>query len=157
MSRWIRWSWKTAGPVCGRLYTITAAPACWPSPTTTRCIWCARTATRRRRSCGKLEAGEDPFEAARRELSEECGVTADRFLNLGVLYPTVGYDSEKIYIWAATGLHAAAQHLDEGEFLDVTLMPFEEVLDLVMTDQIRDSKTVAAVLKYALLRQKGEA
>lgn len=106
---------------------------------------------------GKLEAGEDPFEAARRELSEECGVTADRFLNLGVLYPTVGYDSEKIYIWAATGLHATAQHLDEGEFLDVTLMPFEEVLDLVMTDKIRDSKTVAAVLKYALLRQKGEA
>ena len=36
-------------------------------------------------------------------------------------------------------------------------MPFEEVLDLVMTDKIRDSKTVAAVLKYALLRQKGEA
>ena len=106
---------------------------------------------------GKLEKGEDPFEAAKRELEEECGLTADHYTSLGEFYPTVGYDSEKIYIWAATGLHAAAQHLDEGEFLDVTLMPFEEVLDLVMTDKIRDSKTVAAVLKYALLRQKGEA
>ena len=31
---------------------------------------------------GKLEAGEDPFEAAKRELSEECGLTADRFVDL---------------------------------------------------------------------------
>ena len=53
---------------------------------------------------GKLEAGEDPFEAAKRELGEECGLTADHFTDLGVVYPTVGYDSERIYIWAATGL-----------------------------------------------------
>ena len=44
---------------------------------------------------GKLEAGEDPFEAAKRELSEECGLTADNFIDLGVVYATVGYDSEK--------------------------------------------------------------
>lgn len=106
---------------------------------------------------GKLEADEDPFEAAKRELGEECGVDADRFINLGVLYPTVGYDSEKIYIWAATGLHPVGQHLDEGEFLDVAAKPFDEVLDMVLRDEIRDSKTVAAVLKYAVLRQRGEA
>ena len=35
---------------------------------------------------GKLEKDEDPFEAAKRELEEECGVTAERFINLGVLY-----------------------------------------------------------------------
>jgi len=45
---------------------------------------------------GKLEADEDPFEAAKRELSEECGLTADNFIDLGVVYATVGYDSEKI-------------------------------------------------------------
>ena len=44
---------------------------------------------------GKLEADEDPFEAAKRELSEECGLTADNFIDLGVVYATVGYDSEK--------------------------------------------------------------
>ena len=38
---------------------------------------------------GKLEAGEDPFEAAKRELSEECGLTADHFTDLGVLYATL--------------------------------------------------------------------
>ena len=90
---------------------------------------------------GKLEADEDPFEAAKRELSEECGLTADNFIDLGVVYATVGYDSEKIYLWAATGLHSTAQHLDAGEFLDVVKMPFDEALCLVMDGTIKDSKT----------------
>ena len=59
---------------------------------------------------GKLEKGEDPFEAAKRELTEECGVTADEYISLGQIYPTVGYDTEVIYIWAARGLHPAAMH-----------------------------------------------
>ena len=103
---------------------------------------------------GKLEAGEDPFEAAKRELSEECGLTADHFEDLGVVYPTVGYDSERIYIWAATGLHPAAQHLDEDEFLDVVKMPLEKALALVLDGTIRDSKTQVGLMKYALLRGK---
>lgn len=103
---------------------------------------------------GKLEAGEDPFEAAKRELSEECGLTADTYTELGVVYPTVGYDSEKIYLWAAEGLHAVGQHLDAGEFLDVVKMPFAQALGLVMDGTIRDSKTQIALLKYAQLRGK---
>jgi len=81
---------------------------------------------------GKLEAGEDPFEAAKRELGEECGLTADHFTDLGVVYATVGYDSEKIYVWAATGLHPVAQHLDPDEFLDVVKMPFDKALGMVL-------------------------
>lgn len=103
---------------------------------------------------GKLEAGEDPFEAARRELSEECGLTADTYTELGVVYPTVGYDSEKIYLWAAEGLHTVGQHLDAGEFLDVVKMPFAQALGLVMDGTIKDSKTQVALLKYAQLRGK---
>ena len=106
---------------------------------------------------GKLEAGEDPFEAAKRELAEECGVTAGRYTDLGCLYPTVGYDSEKIYIWAARDLTATGQHLDPDEFLDVVTLPFDKVLAMVMSGEIKDSKTVAAVLKYALLRKEGKA
>ena len=103
---------------------------------------------------GQLEADEDPFEAATRELSEECGLTADNFIDLGVVYATVGYDSEKIYLWAATGLHSTAQHLDAGEFLDVVKMPFDEALGLVMDGTIKDSKTQVALLKYAQLCAK---
>ncbi|MCQ5079805.1 NUDIX hydrolase [Gemmiger formicilis] len=103
---------------------------------------------------GKLEAGEDPFEAAKRELSEECGLTADTYTELGVVYPTVGYDSERIYLWAAEGLHTVGQHLDAGEFLDVVKMPFAQALGLVMDGTIKDSKTQVALLKYAQLRGK---
>lgn len=103
---------------------------------------------------GKLEAGEDPFEAAKRELSEECGLTADTYTELGVVYPTVGYDSERIYLWAAEGLHTVGQHLDAGEFLDVVKMPFAQALGLVMDGIIKDSKTQVALLKYAQLRGK---
>ena len=103
---------------------------------------------------GKLEAGEDPFEAAKRELSEECGLIADTYTELGVVYPTVGYDSERIYLWAAEGLHTVGQHLDAGEFLDVVKMPFAQALGLVMDGTIKDSKTQVALLKYAQLRGK---
>ena len=103
---------------------------------------------------GKLEKGEDPFEAAKRELAEECGLTAARFVDLGVVYPTVGYDSEKIYLWAATGLHNVSQHLDEDEFLDVVKMPLDEALRLVLDGTIKDSKTQIGILKYAMLRDK---
>ena len=103
---------------------------------------------------GKLEADEDPFEAAKRELSEECGLTADNFIDLGVVYATVGYDSEKIYLWAATGLHKGGQHLDAGEFLDVVRMPFAEALQKVLHGEIKDSKTQIGLMKYALLQDK---
>lgn len=102
---------------------------------------------------GKLEAGEDPFEAAKRELGEECGVSATDFTPLGVLYPTVGYDTEKIYTWLARGLSSIKQHLDEDEFLDVEKIPFEKALAMVMDNTIKDSKTIAGILKYAMLRQ----
>ena len=98
---------------------------------------------------GKLEKDENPFEAAKRELAEECGLTADHFVDLGV-----GYDSEKIYLWAATGLHNVSQHLDEDEFLDVVKMPLDEALRLVLDGTIKDSKTQIGILKYAMLRDK---
>lgn len=103
---------------------------------------------------GKLEPGEDPFESAKRELSEECGLSADNYTDLGVVYPTVGYDSEKIYLWAATGLHKGGQHLDAGEFLDVVRMPFAEALQKVLHGEIKDSKTQIGLMKYALLQDK---
>ena len=96
---------------------------------------------------GKLEAGEDPFEAAKRELAEECGVLAARYTPLGVVYPTVGYDSEKIYIWAAEDLSTTGQHLDPDEFLDVIKVPFAKAVEMVLDGTIKDSKSIAGILK----------
>ncbi len=105
---------------------------------------------------GKLEAGEDSFTAAKRELTEECGLTADRFISLGHVYPTVGYDTEIIYIWAATGLHPAQMHLDEDEFLTPERIPLETAYKMIMNDEIRDAKTVAGLLKLRALLAEGK-
>ena len=104
---------------------------------------------------GKLEKGEDPFEAARRELGEECGLTAEHFVDLGPVYPTVGYCTEIIYCWAATGLSPCGMHLDEDEFLTPEKVPFDRAVEMVLSGEIRDGKTVAALLKIKALRDAG--
>ena len=104
---------------------------------------------------GKLEKGEDPFEAARRELGEECGLTAEHFVDLGPVYPTVGYCTEIIYCWAATRLAPCGMHLDEDEFLTPEKVPFDRAVEMVLSGEIRDGKTVAALLKIKALRDAG--
>ena len=105
---------------------------------------------------GKLEKGEDPFEAAKRELGEECGLTADNYISLGQFFPTVGYDTEVIYTWVATGLHKTQMHLDADEFLTPDRVPLDKAYEMVMSGEIRDGKTIAGILKLkALIAEVG--
>lgn len=105
---------------------------------------------------GKLEKGEDPFEAAKRELGEECGLTADNYISLGQFYPTVGYDTEIIYTWVATGLHKTQMHLDADEFLTPDRVPLDKAYEMVMSGEIRDGKTIAGILKLKALIAEGK-
>lgn len=105
---------------------------------------------------GKLEKGEIPLDAGIRELEEECGVVADKVVSLGEIYPTVAYCSEIIYIFAAKGLKKTNQHLDAGEFLGVEKIKLEKAYDMVMSGEIRDSKTVVAILKLRELLREGK-
>ena len=100
---------------------------------------------------GKLEKGENPREAALRELKEECGLQAEEVRDLGPIYPTVGYDSEIIHLFLATGLSPVQGTPDEDEFLTVEKWPLKTLVEKVMTGDIRDGKTVAAILKTWLL------
>lgn len=104
---------------------------------------------------GKLNVGEDPKEAARRELSEEAGVEAKELTLISEYYPTCGYSAEKIYIYEAHDCVQGTAHPDEGEFLNVEYMPVEEVWQKIRSGEIKDSKTIIAVQHY-LLSQKGE-
>ena len=79
----------------------------------------------------------------------------DRFFSLGELYPTVGYCTETIYMWAAAGLHPAPMHLDEGEFLTPQRMPLDQAWRMVLDGEICDGKTVAAILKVKALLAEG--
>ncbi len=98
---------------------------------------------------GKLEYGEDPYECAIRELEEETGITAGRIINLGSIYPSPGYCSEILYLYLALDLTCGTPHPDEDEFLNIVRIPLEEFVDMIMKDEIRDAKTVVAVLKAA--------
>ncbi len=105
---------------------------------------------------GKLEEGEDPLEAAKRELREECGVTARTWRDLHPILPTVGYDDETIYLFLATDLQPAEMQLDEGEFLTPEKLPLAKALEMVESGEIQDGKTVAALLKLRVAQLEGK-
>ena len=96
---------------------------------------------------GKLEPGEDPAEAVRRELQEELGATAGHWDALGYVMPSVGYTDEKIYLFLARDLSFGATHMDEDEFLEPFKLPFAEALAQAADGRINDGKTVAALFR----------
>ena len=96
---------------------------------------------------GKLEKGEEPFACAVRELSEETGFTAAEYVYLGEFYPSPGYCHEKLYAYLALQLSKGEAHLDEGEFLDVVKYPLDTLVDMAMNNELKDAKTIIAVLK----------
>lgn len=103
---------------------------------------------------GKLEPGEEPLPAAKRELSEETGIEADEWQDLGFIYTSPGFSTEKLYMYLATGLHHGRQHLDLNEFLDVEYHSLDSLCAMALSGEIADGKTVAAVLKAAALKGK---
>ena len=105
---------------------------------------------------GKLEKGEDPFEAGKRELKEETGAVAKKYVDLGKLYPTPGYCGEIIHMYLATDLLFGEQNPDEDEFLEVYKIPLEKAVEMVMNGELRDSKTQTMVLKIHIMKQEGK-
>lgn len=94
---------------------------------------------------GKLDAGEDPAEAARRELREETGMECGRLLELGRLCSSPDVLSEVLYLYYADGLRFVGEAPDEGEFLDVAPMTAEQLRQAVRRGGVQDAKTVCAL------------
>lgn len=105
---------------------------------------------------GKLEKGEDPYEAGIRELKEETGMTAEKIISLGKLYPSPGYCGEIIHLYLATGLTYGEQSPDDDEFLEVKKIHISKAVEMVMNGELPDSKTQVGILKIARLLDEGK-
>lgn len=105
---------------------------------------------------GKLTLGEDPLECAKRELMEETGASGESYRFLGPLYPSPGYCDEIIHMFFTRVSAQGAPHPDSDEFLEVIKIPLEKAVDMVLSGNIADAKTQAAILKVYSLKNKGE-
>ena len=91
---------------------------------------------------GKLEPGEAHLATGKRELLEETGYAAAEWTRLGLIHNAIGYSDEGIELWLASGLEKREAKLDDGEFLEVFTLPFEEALAMAADGRITDVKTI---------------
>ena len=96
-----------------------------------------------------MDSPDEPkIECARRELEEETGYRCETLEYLISVNTTVALCDELIEIYVATDLTAIGQHLDEDEFVDVEACELEDLCRMIYAGEMRDSKTVAAILAY---------
>ena len=102
---------------------------------------------------GKLEYGEEPLLAAKRELEEEIGAVAEDWLHLGDIWPTPGFCDEVQHLYLARRLKFGETHPDEDEFLEQVCIPFAEAVAMAADGRLQDSKSVVALLRAHLLME----
>ena len=100
---------------------------------------------------GKLDPEEEPRAGALRELGEEIGAQVGELIELGTIYPSPGFCQEVLYLYLAKDITYGPCHPDEDEFLEVVQVPFDILAEQVMNGEIKDGKTVDAVLKAKIL------
>lgn len=98
---------------------------------------------------GTLNPGEQPAMAANRELQEEIGMRAERLEELASFYLAPGYSTELMHVFLAQGLSPSVLAQDEDEVISVEKVPAGQVLGLIQRGELRDAKSLAAILLAA--------
>ncbi len=98
---------------------------------------------------GGCPEGEEPLEAAKRELLEETGLTAEHWQQLGTAHLSNSVSDEEAILFLATALTQGEAQPEGTEKLEVRRVAFAEALRMVMTGEITDSLTVMTILHYA--------
>ncbi|WP_123040873.1 NUDIX domain-containing protein [Cohnella candidum] len=104
---------------------------------------------------GKLEPGEDPLEAAGRELEEETGFRASRLKHMQSFSTSPGFAEEIVHLYFADELTKGEVHLDEEEFLTCEAITLEQAWQYVRDGRICDAKTLLALYAWQLYAATG--
>lgn len=94
---------------------------------------------------GVIEDGEEPEICAMREIQEEIGMAANTLLLLGDFYLVPGYSNEHMYVYLAKDLFASNLQADPDEFLKVKKIPYQDVLEMMKSGEVKDGKTLATL------------
>jgi ADP-ribose pyrophosphatase len=97
---------------------------------------------------GRLEPGETPVAAARRELVEETGYRAKRFRKLMRVVPTPGFVKEWMWIFAAEGLKEGAAQPEEDERITPRIFTLKQAEKMIESGTLRDAKSICGILYY---------
>jgi ADP-ribose pyrophosphatase len=100
---------------------------------------------------GKIDPGETPDETAGRELQEEVGQRAGRLENLGWIWTSPGFASEKIHLYAAFDLAAVDTRPEDDEIIEVLPTPLDDALEMVWSGELTDAKSALALIHAARL------
>ena len=106
---------------------------------------------------GGAPLGEDPLEAARRELEEETGLVARHWVELMRLHLSNSITDETGIVYVASDLVAGDVQHEETEDITVRMLPVAEAVELALSGGITDALSVAALLRYALMQTSPES
>lgn len=98
---------------------------------------------------GIVEVGEEPREAALREMKEEIGYGSDDLEYLIDSLSSPGFTNEKTSYFLADNLYEEKLEADDDEFIEVVEMDIKEVIRMIEFGEINDSKTIIGVLLTA--------
>jgi 8-oxo-dGTP pyrophosphatase MutT (NUDIX family) len=95
---------------------------------------------------GVVEDGEDPMEGVKRELLEETGYTAKEFIQVAKLYPNPALQTNSMYCFLALGAEkVGGQSLDDGEDIEVHLVPLDELIEMTKRGEFSHALMVATL------------